>query len=102
MPYLLMLFLCGIPLFFMESSMGQFASTGCITMFQMSPMFKGKIFPSNRREKCVEKILDSCRRGFRDSHRKRNMHDVLQRSHRLSTDVPRNVPERYFAMGGLR
>jgi solute carrier family 6 amino acid transporter-like protein 5/7/9/14 len=40
-PYLLMLFLCGIPLFFMESSLGQFASTGCITLFRISPLFKG-------------------------------------------------------------
>ncbi|XP_058803162.1 sodium- and chloride-dependent glycine transporter 1-like isoform X1 [Phymastichus coffea] len=43
-PYLLMLFLCGIPLFFMESSMGQFGGTGCITMFRMSPLFKGAGF----------------------------------------------------------
>ncbi|XP_033208703.1 sodium- and chloride-dependent glycine transporter 1-like [Belonocnema kinseyi] len=43
-PYLLMLFLCGIPLFFMESSMGQFGSTGCITLFRMSPIFKGAGF----------------------------------------------------------
>ncbi|KAJ3632214.1 hypothetical protein MTP99_009234 [Tenebrio molitor] len=43
-PYLLMLFLCGIPLFFMESSLGQFASTGCITLFRISPLFKGAGF----------------------------------------------------------
>lgn len=43
-PYLLMLFFCGIPLFFMESSMGQFGSTGCITLFRMSPIFKGAGF----------------------------------------------------------
>ncbi|XP_043483932.1 sodium- and chloride-dependent GABA transporter 1-like [Leptopilina heterotoma] len=43
-PYLLMLFFCGIPLFFMESSMGQFSSTGCITLFRMSPIFKGAGF----------------------------------------------------------
>ncbi|XP_049832189.1 sodium- and chloride-dependent glycine transporter 1-like [Schistocerca gregaria] len=40
-PYLLMLLLCGIPLFFMETSIGQFASTGCITMFRICPLFKG-------------------------------------------------------------
>ncbi|CAH1996178.1 unnamed protein product [Acanthoscelides obtectus] len=34
-PYLLMLFLCGIPLFFMESALGQFSSTGCITVFKI-------------------------------------------------------------------
>lgn len=39
-----MLFLCGIPLFFMECCMGQFGGTGCITMFRMSPLFKGAGF----------------------------------------------------------
>ncbi|KAH0567169.1 sodium- and chloride-dependent glycine transporter 1-like [Cotesia glomerata] len=43
-PYLLMLFTCGIPLFFMESSLGQFAGTGCITVFRISPIFKGAGF----------------------------------------------------------
>lgn len=40
-PYLLMLWLCGIPLFFMETTLGQFGSTGCITIFRISPLFKG-------------------------------------------------------------
>ncbi|XP_077285239.1 sodium- and chloride-dependent glycine transporter 1-like [Arctopsyche grandis] len=40
-PYLIMLFVCGLPLYFMETSIGQFSSTGCITMFRMSPLFKG-------------------------------------------------------------
>lgn len=44
MPYLLMLFSCGIPLFFMETSLGQFAGTGCITIFRIAPLFKGKQF----------------------------------------------------------
>nr|CAI5827224.1 unnamed protein product [Callosobruchus analis] len=39
-PYLMMLFFCGIPLFFMESSLGQFSSTGCITVFKICPLFK--------------------------------------------------------------
>ncbi|XP_034950480.1 sodium- and chloride-dependent glycine transporter 1-like [Chelonus insularis] len=43
-PYLLMLFTCGIPLFFMESSLGQFSGTGCITVFRISPLFKGAGF----------------------------------------------------------
>jgi hypothetical protein len=42
-PYLLMLALCGIPLFFMESTLGQFASTSCITLFRICPLFKGNI-----------------------------------------------------------
>ncbi|KAJ9580325.1 hypothetical protein L9F63_004018, partial [Diploptera punctata] len=43
-PYLLMLGLCGIPLFFMETSLGQFANTGCITLFRICPLFKGAGF----------------------------------------------------------
>ncbi|XP_023305662.2 sodium- and chloride-dependent glycine transporter 1 [Lucilia cuprina] len=40
-PYLLMLFFCGIPLFFMEIIMGQFSSLGCIGIFRLAPLFKG-------------------------------------------------------------
>jgi solute carrier family 6 (neurotransmitter transporter, glycine) member 5/9 len=40
-PYLLMLLFCGIPLYFMEVSLGQFASTGCLTVFKMAPILKG-------------------------------------------------------------
>lgn len=40
-PYLLMLVLCGIPLFFLEVSLGQFAGTGCITVFKIAPLLKG-------------------------------------------------------------
>ncbi|XP_069698614.1 sodium- and chloride-dependent glycine transporter 1 isoform X2 [Periplaneta americana] len=40
-PYLLMLFLCGIPLFFMETTLGQFSSTSCITLFRICPLLKG-------------------------------------------------------------
>ncbi|XP_067002442.2 sodium- and chloride-dependent glycine transporter 1 [Anabrus simplex] len=40
-PYLTMLVLCGIPLFFMEIAMGQFCSQGCISFFRISPLFKG-------------------------------------------------------------
>ncbi|XP_004521781.1 sodium- and chloride-dependent glycine transporter 1 [Ceratitis capitata] len=43
-PYLLMLFLCGIPLFFMEITMGQFSSVGCIGVFRLAPLFKGAGF----------------------------------------------------------
>lgn len=38
-----MLVLCGIPLFFMETTLGQFASTGCITLFRICPLLKGNI-----------------------------------------------------------
>ncbi|XP_067624068.1 sodium- and chloride-dependent glycine transporter 1 [Eurosta solidaginis] len=43
-PYLLMLFCCGIPLFFMEIVMGQFSSVGCIGVFRLAPLFKGAGF----------------------------------------------------------
>lgn len=42
-PYLIMLFVCGIPLFFLESCLGQFSSTGCLTIFRLAPLFKGII-----------------------------------------------------------
>jgi solute carrier family 6 amino acid transporter-like protein 5/7/9/14 len=41
-PYVIFLVLCGLPLFFMEVSYGQFASLSPITVWRMSPLFKGK------------------------------------------------------------
>lgn len=41
LPYLLMLFLCGIPLFYLESCLGQFSSASCLTVFKIAPLFKG-------------------------------------------------------------
>lgn len=40
-PYILMIVFCGIPLFFMETSMGQFGSSSCIRVFRMCPLFRG-------------------------------------------------------------
>ncbi|XP_071126955.1 sodium-dependent proline transporter-like [Mytilus edulis] len=40
-PYAIMLFIAGIPLFFLELSLGQFASQGCITVWAVNPMFMG-------------------------------------------------------------
>ena len=41
-PYLIFLTLCGMPLFFLEVSYGQFASLGPISAWKMSPIFKGE------------------------------------------------------------
>ncbi|XP_038207246.1 sodium- and chloride-dependent glycine transporter 1-like [Zerene cesonia] len=40
-PYLLTLFICAIPLVFLETTLGQFASSGCISVFNINPLFKG-------------------------------------------------------------
>ncbi|XP_068143613.1 sodium- and chloride-dependent glycine transporter 1 [Drosophila tropicalis] len=40
-PYLLMVILIGIPLFYMEVLIGQFSSTGCTGMFRLAPLLKG-------------------------------------------------------------
>jgi solute carrier family 6 (neurotransmitter transporter, glycine) member 5/9 len=40
-PYLLMLVVFGIPLYYMEVALGQFGSVGCLTMFKMAPILKG-------------------------------------------------------------
>ena len=41
-PYFIMVTFCGIPIFFMELSFGQFASQGCLGVWRISPMFKGE------------------------------------------------------------
>ncbi|XP_070552971.1 sodium- and chloride-dependent glycine transporter 2-like [Ptychodera flava] len=40
-PYLIALFLVGLPIVFMEIAMGQFASRGCIGVWECVPLFKG-------------------------------------------------------------
>ncbi|KAM8972909.1 sodium-dependent proline transporter [Pelodytes ibericus] len=40
-PYFIMLAICGIPLFYMELSLGQFSSLGPLAVWKISPLFKG-------------------------------------------------------------
>ncbi|XP_064609572.1 sodium- and chloride-dependent glycine transporter 1-like, partial [Liolophura sinensis] len=40
-PYIVMLVLAGLPLFFMELAFGQFSSLGCITVWRVNKLFKG-------------------------------------------------------------
>lgn len=40
-PYCIMLVICGLPLFFFELAMGQFASEGPITVWKVNPIFYG-------------------------------------------------------------
>ncbi|ELU16289.1 hypothetical protein CAPTEDRAFT_222696 [Capitella teleta] len=40
-PYFIFLLLCGIPLFFMELSLGQFSSLSPLSVWKINPLFKG-------------------------------------------------------------
>ena len=44
LPFLIMLVLTGIPLFFLESAFGQYASSGVISIWKASPLFSGKLY----------------------------------------------------------
>lgn len=46
-PYLLTLVVCGVPLVYFETFLGQFASAGCISVFNLNPLFKGDISVQN-------------------------------------------------------
>ena len=41
-PYIIMLFIIGLPVFFLEVSFGQFASLGPIPIWKINPLMKGK------------------------------------------------------------
>ncbi|KAJ8042618.1 Sodium-dependent serotonin transporter [Holothuria leucospilota] len=41
-PYVLMAFLCGVPLFYLELALGQYQRTGCVTVWsRLCPVFEG-------------------------------------------------------------
>ena len=41
-PYVIILVLAGLPLFFLELALGQFSSLGPISVWKLLPLFKGK------------------------------------------------------------
>ena len=51
-PYLFMLIVVGYPLMFLEMSFGQFSSLGCISIWRMSPLFKGMLSITHSYNKC--------------------------------------------------
>lgn len=42
-PYVVMLICLGLPIFFLEFAFGQFASQGPISIWSISPLFKGEL-----------------------------------------------------------
>ena len=43
LPFIIMLGVAGIPLFFLETAFGQFASSGVISIWKASPIFQGTV-----------------------------------------------------------
>lgn len=46
-PFVIMLFITGIPLVYLELSFGQFASSGVVSIWKASPLFEGKWYRLN-------------------------------------------------------
>ena len=53
-PYVIFLALVGMPIFFLELSLGQFCSSGPLTCWKYSPLFQGKftMFTALRKPIC--------------------------------------------------
>lgn len=43
-PYLVVLFLVGRPMYYFELLLGQFSTLGCIQCWEIVPAFKGKVY----------------------------------------------------------
>ncbi len=46
-PYIIMLLIAGLPIFVIEMGFGQFASRGCVSVWAVSPIFKGRLNAGN-------------------------------------------------------
>lgn len=79
-PYLLMLALCGIPLFFLETCLGQFSSTGCLTIWRIGPLLKGEkkiSFCSSTFEASLANHCHRNRNGVCSNYYQRNLLPLL-------------------------
>lgn len=47
-PYILMVFFGGIPVFFLEIALGQFMKKGGVAAWNIAPLFKGGVFLAAR------------------------------------------------------
>ena len=65
-PYFLMLFICGIPLFMAELALGQYSNSGAITVWKCLPAFKVKR-PGPNNSNCYLNVGDKLN-SFRHQH----------------------------------
>lgn len=65
-PYLIFLFACGIPVFFLETSLGQYTSEGGITCWRkICPLFEGNPYFLQRHNSiCVNDVKNQTKSGY--------------------------------------
>jgi len=59
-PYVIMLVCVGIPLFYLEASLGQFSSCGPLTCWSFCPLFQGKLIVAPIAENNVLSPIPGC------------------------------------------